>query len=503
MNVKSAGASAMRAMVAAAMLAVSTAQVVAQSTATPRPAASAAGATVSGTVRDSISNQTLGQAIVQLVSTNDAAPLSRTANADSAGHFNFPDVPDGQYKLGFFHPMLDSLGIEAPLRDVFVDKLRPVRMDLAIPSPATLSKAFCRQPSAGRTATDAGGVVVGFVRDGRTKNGAANATVMAQWAEMTFSANKGIERRMPRQVVRATNEGFFVFCDVPSSGPVQLLAMAASDSTDRIEVVLPADRFMRRDLYVGPSLPVLPSTLASQRDSAPPSTRRSTVPSASANPKTQRMNGVVVTALGGQPIAGAEVRLVNGEQVRANQRGEWAIPDMQVGTRMLELRAVGYYPVRKIVDVVEGSAPVRVELVTLKSVLDTVQVRAAVVARNMVGFNERQRSSSGKFITAADIERRRALVVTEMFNSVPGMRLQRNPNGGTSILIRGLSEDLCEPNFFIDGADLGPMSADDVDAFVRTQNVAGIEIYAGAAVPGQFSRGMAGNACGSVVIWTK
>lgn len=449
-------------------------------------------ATVTGTVRDSVANTPLASAIVQLASADDAKPFNRTVNADSLGHFTFTGIPDGQYKLGFFHPMLDSLGIEAPLRDVFVDKLRPVRMDLGIPSAETLSKALCRGQTRTRTVSDVGGVVVGFVRDGRTKASVPNATVAVQWAEMTISA-KGIEHRLPRQVVRASSEGWFLFCDVPSSGPVQLFATAAADSTDRIDVQMPSALLLRRDLYVGPSLPQGTRTAG-----AAPSAQ-----AALSRGGTQRLRGVVLTAVGNQPVAGAEVRLVNGEVVRANEKGEWTFPELQVGTRMLEMRAIGYYPIRQPVDVVEGALPMRVEMVTLKSVLDTVRVRAAVVQRNMAGFAERRKSTGGKFLTAEDVERRQPTVASEMFNAVAGVRLQRDQNGQTDVLIRGMNEDPCPANFFLDGVDIGPLKAEEVDSYVRPQNIAGIEVYAGASVPGQFSRGLNGNACGSIVIWTK
>ena len=46
------------------------------------------------------------------------------------------------------------------------------------------------------------------------------------------------------------------------------------------------------------------------------------------------------------------------------------------GTRMLEFRAVTHAPLVLPVDVVEGAAPLRIALVPMKSVLDTVKVWA-------------------------------------------------------------------------------------------------------------------------------
>lgn len=463
--------------------------------------ATAAGATVSGTARDSLSNLPLARAIVQLVSAIEPGRFSRAENADSLGHFSFTGVPDGQYKLGFFHPVLDSLGIEAPLRDVFVDRLRPVRMDVGIPSAATLRKALCGRQMATRTATDSGGVVVGFVRNARTLTAATNATVSAQWAELTLSV-RGIERRMPRNVVKATPEGWFVLCDVPSSGPVEFLAVAQGDSTDRIELAMPKELFLRRDFYVGPSRPVVRGAATGVADSA---TRVEPVPIQSGNSASiRRVNGVVVTTEGGHPIAGAEVKLVDGLQVRSNARGEWVLPDVPVGTRMLEMRAVGYYPQRRVVDVVEGSAPLRTELATLKSVLDTFKIRAARDAdRHKSGFAARQRQGYGKFIAAADIDRRQPINVSDMLKMQPSIQFERQEDGSHAITIRGALGDRCPADFYLDGMFVGVIPAEDLDSQFTPRSLMGIEIYAGATVPAQFSRGLAGGGCGVIAIWSK
>ena len=101
----------------------------------------AIGATVSGIVRDSIAGMPLAGALVQLLAADSLARFNRTAVSDSLGRFTLGDVADGRYTIGFLHPMLDSLGIEPPLREVYIDGHRPVSVDLAIPSPARIRAA--------------------------------------------------------------------------------------------------------------------------------------------------------------------------------------------------------------------------------------------------------------------------------------------------------------------------------------------------------------------------
>jgi hypothetical protein len=101
----------------------------------------------------------LAGAIVQLVSADGTPRFGRSAISDSLGRFTVVDVPSGRYMIGFFHPMLDSLGLEPILREIEVVDEQPVRADLAIPSPARLRDAICGP----RSAQNSGAVVAGVV----------------------------------------------------------------------------------------------------------------------------------------------------------------------------------------------------------------------------------------------------------------------------------------------------------------------------------------------------
>src|SRR5207247_6912566 len=105
------------------------------------------------------------------------------------------------------------------------------------------------------------------------------------------------------------------------------------------------------------------------------------------------LKGVVIASAGGKPVSGAHVNLEDGPRTDANERGEWTIADAPLGTRMLVVRAVGYYPDRRVVNVVDGAPLVRVSLPTLKAVLDTVRVTATrLFDRDRNGFQARRRT---------------------------------------------------------------------------------------------------------------
>ena len=449
------------------------------------------GAVVSGIVRDSIGGGALAGAMVQLVAADSEARGGRMAVADSLGRYALADVPAGRYTLGFFHPMLDSLGLEPPLREVVVDSHSPVRVDLGIPSPARLRAAICPAPST----PVSGAVAIGVVRDARVRAPVSGATVTGEWLELSFR-REGLARRIPRLVVTTGENGWFAICDLPSAGMVALRASRGGDSTDLIEVQVPTHGLLRRELFLGYA------THARTADTTRP-TDTLAAPRRDALPGTVRLSGIVLTADGGRPIVGAQVSMTSGSRTRTNERGEFALMDVPAGTRTLEVRALRFYPERRPVDVIADGPLIRVALSTLKAVLDTVRVTASRPSDRMrSGFLERRRSGVGRFLTQEDIRLRHPIVTSDIFRTVSGIRVQYDADRfDLRILMRGAVDEWCAPVIYIDGRQMLALSADEIDTWMRPKDIVGIEVYAGAGLPAQFEQGM--SACGSIVIWTR
>jgi hypothetical protein len=436
-------------------------------------------APISGSVLDSLTRRPLVGAAVQIVSSDGSGRFTRTVHSDSLGRYTIPEVPAGRYLLGFLHPVLDSLGIEAPLRELVIASPQPIRAELGTPSPRAMRTAVCVNTREGR-ASDSAAVIIGVVRDASGGEPIAGAQVIGEWHEMTFTAGS-IIRRTPRIVATSGPNGWYALCDVPSPGFVGVGAIRGADSTQRLEVEIPSERFLRRDLYLH----------------------------ARGTTATTRLTGTVTAAVGNRPVPNAVVRFGAGQEARTNERGEWMLSDAPIGTRMLEIRALGFYPERRAVDVVPGSAPLNSALLTLRNVLDTARITAARVSNlHMRGFEERRKNTgAGHFITAQEIARRAPSVLSDVLRLVPGMRFERSGNDGaeTMILMRatfGL-EEKCTPEIFIDNRFLGYMSGEDLNMAVRPNDVAGIEVYPASMAPPDFNRGMASSHCGVIVIWTK
>lgn len=444
------------------------------------------GTTVSGVVHDSIGGGFLADATVQLVSRDDPARFLRNATSDSLGRFSLADVPLGRYSLGFFHPLLDSLGIEAPPRDVNVDSYSPVIADLAVPSPVRLRSAICRNTVAG----DSVAVIIGTVRDAQDGSPAANVNVTGEWLE--FSLNRlGMARQRARRATVTTDNGWFALCDVPSSGTVALVATRGADSTGIVEVQMPPEKFLRRELYLGPAQTDSVAVTSQSGGATATSKRRIHVGNV-------KLSGTIVTVAGDQPLAGAQVGIVDGPQTRTNERGEFTIANAPPGTRMLEVRALGYFPVQRHVNVVNGGQPVRVALSTFKAMLDTVRITASrdAFGPDNGGFARRRRMAQGNFITPADIIRFPVQNTSDIFRRVPAVRVEMDDYGSKYLTIRG-----CRPAIFINGANYSFMDTDDIDSWVYPRDIKGIEVYSEATAPSEFTVGLGG--CGSIVIWTK
>jgi len=215
-----------------------------------------------------------------------------------------------------------------------------------------------------------------------------------------------------------------------------------------------------------------------------------------------RLRGTVVREDGRRALAGALVGIVGGPEVRAGPDGSWVLAGIPTGTRLLEVRAVGYYPRRIPVDIIADAAPVDVSLTTFRAMLDTVRVTASRYRLDAVGFDRRRRMGMGRFLDPEDLLRRNPFFTTDVFNMVAGVRVERvGLFGEKQLTMRAIGVGRCRPAVFVDGMWMMGVGADEIDSFVSPDDIAGIEVYSSTFVPGEFQPEF--NGCGSIVIWTK
>jgi hypothetical protein len=446
-----------------------------------QPGAPPAGrGSVSGIVFDSVAGAPLAHATVQLV-PNENATRPRTVTSDSSGRYAIDVLADGHYLVGFFHAMLDSLGLEPPVREVFVRDGAEQRVDLSIPSPTRIRATICGAASP----NDSGAIVIGFTRNAADGSPAPHVRITGEWNEISFTSS-GMTRSTPRLVSVSLENGWFAMCGVPRGGTMVLTASRGEDSSGVVELQIPASGFARRDLYIASTPPVAGDSTAmspTRRE-----VRRGHV----------RLHGTVRRAASGEAVAAAQVALVEGPHTTTNGLGEWTLVDAPPGTRMLEVRAVGMYPERIAVNVIAGAPPIHIAMNTLRAVLDTITVRAGRLA-DLRSVGGRRRAGAGRFIEARALEQHPGKQLSEILLRQAGIHELRGADGGSRLALRG-TED-CPAELYVDGQYLFDVTTVDLDHWVQPQRVRGVELYLPTTTPPQFQQPL--NACGSIVIWTK
>lgn len=450
-------------------------------------------AALRGVVFDSLAKAPLKGALVQLVGSEPASTFGRTVVSNALGQFELLDVPAGAYTLGFHHPMLDSLGMEPIARAVTIGAERQREANLAIPSADVLRAAICGRGGS----AELGGFVIGRVRDARDGEPLPGVQVMAEWMEYTIGAGE-VERRTPGRIDTTNTDGFFALCNVPSPGSVAMLATRAADSTDAIELEIGTSGFLRRELHLGEARA---GTLV--LDTSEQAGRTTTPARRSGHVGDGRVTGVVLTKEGTAPLAGAVVRFDNGPQARTNAQGEFTISNAPTGTRRLEVRAVGHYPERRTVDVIDGAPPVRVAMLEFTTVMASVNVTAARSASQaLVEFEQRRKSAFGRFLTRDDIARRRPVVTSDLFRAVPGVFVDGVRDSDQRIQMRGIFDARCDALIIVNGGVMPSLTAADLDDLAPPANIIGIEVYQPGTVPAEFQQLSTNTSCGVIAVWT-
>jgi hypothetical protein len=417
------------------------------------------------------------------------------ATTDDGGRFRLTldSVKSGTYILGFFHPLLDSLGITPPPKRIELQHGQSQFVELAVPSMRTIAYAVCPDTSL----TDGRGVVMGVVRDAQTDQPLDSVRVVLMWTGLSVGGNTVI--KVPRAVAALTGgDGLYRACGVPSDARVTAQARSPSHQSGWIEVGVPAGGIALRDFLLG--------TRHVETVAAEPA-RVDTGARSPAAPPAPLGNSVLVgtiTAENGKPLEGAQVLLLGTMlAARADEHGAFRLGGLPAGTQSIEVRQIGYAPRRYAVDLSPNrESRVAATLEEHAVVLRGVEVTARKMSPDIRGFEDRRRRGFGSFITRDDIERRGAISTTDLFRAIPGVQVMWDGMGYVVQMTRSATAGSCPVQYYIDGAPF--LSAgNDLDQIVNPHDIEGIEIYkSGAETPAQF-QGAGGSPCGTVVIWTR
>ncbi len=424
--------------------------------------------TVRGVVHDSTAAVPLEGATVLLLGT------AETAITGADGTFRFDAVPPGVYRITFFHPRLDELGLGSAAWEVEVEPDAAAETELWIPSAASLAEALCRSEP---------GVLVGVLREEEGGPG-VEGSVTARWT------GEGGERMS----ATATDErGRYALCGLPVGAAVRVRGVADGSVGTAAEVRLPRTGLLARDVALDVELEELeveePAILA----------------------------GRIVEMEDGSPVEGAEVRIEGAARVATSDAaGRFQLPSVPAGRRALEVEHLSFGVHTDTVELEPGATlRVQIEVPPRAVELEGLEVTAERRYRGrMSGFEERMERGRGEFVTREQIARREnqplPRIISSRSNSLrlacpshPG----RNPTGtvGRCWLenrraMRSLQgPSACPMEYWLDGSFLS--SGFDITQ-LDPHDVEAIEIYPGpSTIPVRFKVGSAN--CGVVVIWTR
>lgn len=475
----------------------------ASTTADTGAAAGADSEVVSGFVLDSLRELPLAGATVLISNT------TFTSITDPSGRFRFVvhGLPDGVYKVGFFHPTLDSLGISPPTQPVTITRGKPAFVQLYVPSAQTVVAAVCPDSSRGGDK----GLVMGIVRDASSERPLQDVRVVLMWTGVSVAANSVL--KVPQATSVLTDDvGTFRACGVPTNTPLRLQARSKTGASGWVEVDVPPTGLALRDVLLGErpvAVAEAPPAVSAPTAGAP--VQPGTVPGARAAdaspPKpaplgTAMLSGSVTSAEG-KPLEGAMVLLLGTQlSARSDASGAFRLTGLPAGTQSVEVREIGFSPKRFAVDL----SPRRPSTLTATldertNVLKTMEITAKRGSQ-IAGFDQRKRSGLGYYMDLDQIEKSGAISSTDLFRQVPGLTVAWDGEGYSVQVNRTSNGGSCPVQYYIDGSPFLSMG-DDLDQVVRPEEIAAIEVYKSAIeTPAQF-QGADGGPCGTIVIWTK
>ena len=428
-------------------------------------------AAITGVVIDSLHGRYLKGAEI-LVEGAD-----KSAFTDSVGRFLIQGLAPATYRVGVFHPLLDTLGIALATKPFRAGADSVSIAVLAIPSAATIVHDECPAVQAGQPNSAA----IGHVNDPETLQAIVGAEVSIAWTEIQVSKEIGL-RRTPHLLRDTTDDtGAFVICGLPSSLQATLQARKGPALTAEIPIDIgdaPTEVFARTILLAS-------KTVAGAGNAS--------------------VSGKVVLE-GGATAGGSRVELVGTDiVVIANQNGEFTMMGLPSGSQMLLARQLGYGAASVAVDLTSRERQsVTITLPKFVSIMDPVLVTAR---RNrsldQLGFSSRNKMGTGHFIGPDQIAKIRPYRLNDILRRVPGLHIVNSATGERVETSRGLSSfsSASCTQYFIDGMPWLAMEPGDINDFVGGPEVVAVEVYQSPHVPAEFTRGS--NDCLTIVLWTK
>jgi hypothetical protein len=516
---------------------------------------------VTTTEGEVIAEGTAGRMISGLVVDSAGAPapgvqvfvegVPLVATSDAAGAFQIPGLGEGEWRVTASSPVLERLGHPGITTDVDIGRSDARDVKIQMPSVTAAATRICAASDdrahfwEGSSHEATRSILAVRVVD---RNGipAARANLSIRWAQ--YSGGGGLLSLANEvRVSRVDDQGVFLLCNVPATArpKFQLRASDATHTSPIVEAPFSTGREVHlAEVRLTESLATATAAVQGEAARAAAGTGSAAGAVGPAGASTAagtdvplQVRGTLTDIATGRPVSAASIELLSedGKSVRArtisSATGSFRLIAPSEGTFRvrawrLALDTIVYGPVQ----VVRG-APANLELSTSARVVEVPGIDVEVAARTRAladeGFYDRQRTGAGVYITPQRIEALKPVQTREVFQAVPGVRLQEQGAGPPTLMtIAGIQFEqrnppklnpraasfndthTCLPVIYVDGVTV-QAGGDDPDGFrqydlgsLPASSLLAVEIFRGPAeVPPRFAG--PNSPCGVIVIWTK
>jgi hypothetical protein len=418
--------------------------------------------TIRGVVADSIDGGPLIGAEIS------AEGINAEVVTDSQGRFRLDSIPPGRYRIGIFHPLLDSLGLSIASPPLEVAPDSTLSLIFATPSAPTILRMDC-----GTTTVDTGeaattSVVVGRVLDAETDAPVAGARVSLRWGPARTPVAARLRRGKARWDTTTGPTGEFRFCHVPEH--FVGFAHAARTAADTAGVGRPYTMKGRLVRFLVLHMPAADST---------PQPAHATALTGPAS-----LTGRVVRTDGGGVFIGAVVTIVGARDTAiTGDSGQFTLRNLPTGSRTLEVRALGWEPEALPIELSQRTIRnVVVPLATKTALLDPVVVTATLNAGlHRIGFDHRKRLGIGHFLGPEEIARAAAFEFVDLMTTMPGVRRKFDEQGNEFLsTTRGT---LGCVSYVIDGMPFLEATPGQINDVVPISEIGAVEVYQASEEP--------------------
>jgi hypothetical protein len=448
---------------------------------------------IQGTVEETIVTRSVAASMVTLVRVDADASATFGTRPDGFGEYHIDSLPAGRYLVQVGSPVLDSLDLALPAKEVRITAGGTTRADFTLPSGSELRDLVCP----GVKLADGKVAVAGRAYDADTGLPLAGADMAVAWTEIAFD-KKSLKSTQERRgaTARTGALGEYRLCGVPAGRWLSLQLQHASRASAAVRLAVSAEEgAVVRDVSLSPRTAPTIALLDSLERFAtlgPDSTREELQLTGTAS-----LTGTVRGAAG-ELLSNVRVRVRDAlASALTDREGRFTIAGLPSGTQVLVVRHLGYALTEMLVELRPGRSLYRD--VQLSRIVSLDSIRVVARRTQLMDFEHNKANFGGKFLTADEIAGKRPRDIAQLLDQIGGFAAIGS--GGEATLVSRVAQSanpLCRGtpvNVVVDGLEGNALNA------IHPNQIGGMEVYVDAArVPAKY---VAKAECGLIVIWTK